>query len=94
VSVFDELKASLNEAVEISQGNKPPSKVTRYEIADVKAIRSSLNVSQNEFAQALGTSVDTIKSWESKRRNPTGLAAKVLATIQENPAVYNKLAEH
>jgi DNA-binding transcriptional regulator YiaG len=29
----------------------------------------------------MGTSVDTIKSWETKRRNPTGLAAKVLATI-------------
>ena len=89
MSVFNEWNASLNEAAEISQGNKPPSKVTRYAIADVKAIRSSLNVSQNESADALGTSADTIKSWESKRRNPTGLA-----TIQENPSVYNKLAEH
>lgn len=31
------------------------------------------------MAKALGTSVDTIKSWGSRRRNPTGLAAKVLA---------------
>ncbi|MDX7421099.1 NadS family protein, partial [Klebsiella pneumoniae] len=52
------------------------------------------NVSQSEMAKALGTSVDTIKSWESKRRNPTGLAAKVLATIKENPAFFRELASH
>ncbi|HAW5513532.1 TPA: helix-turn-helix domain-containing protein, partial [Escherichia coli] len=83
MSFFDELKTSLEEAVEIKQGLKEPARVTRYEIADVKAIREQLNVSQSEMAKALGTSVDTIKSWESKRRNPTGLAAKVLATIKE-----------
>ncbi|NYY76334.1 transcriptional regulator [Escherichia coli] len=93
MSFFDELKTSLEEAVEIKQGLKEPARVTRYEIADVKAIREQLNVSQSEMAKALGTSVDTIKSWESKRRNPTGLAAKVLATIKENPA-FSELASH
>lgn len=91
---FNELKASLEEAVEIKEGRKAPSRVTRYEIADVKAIREQLNVSQSEMALALGTSVDTIKSWESKRRNPTGLAAKVLAVIKSNPAFFYELAAH
>jgi len=91
---FDELKTSLEEAVEINSGKKAPARVTRYEIADVKAIREQLNVSQAEMAKALGTSVDTIKSWESRRRNPTGLAAKVLATIQANPAFFYELAAH
>ena len=94
MSFFDELKTSLEEAVEIKQGLKEPARVTRYEIADVKAIREQLNVSQSEMAKALGTSVDTIKSWESKRRNPTGLAEKVLATIKENPAFFRELASH
>ena len=74
MSFFDELKTSLEEAVAIKQGLKEPARVTRYEIADVKAIREQLNVSQSEMAKALGTSVDTIKSWESKRRNPTVIA--------------------
>lgn len=91
---FDELKTSLEEAVDIKNGNKASSRFTRYEIADVKAIREQLNVSQAEMAKALGTSVDTIKSWESRRRNPTGLAAKVLATIQANPAFFYELAAH
>ncbi|WP_429178697.1 NadS family protein [Aeromonas salmonicida] len=92
--MFDELKASLNEAVEIKQGILEPAVRTRYEVADVKAIRLALNVSQQEFAQALGTSVDTVKSWETRRRNPTGLAAKVLMLMQEKPELYGELAAH
>lgn len=94
MSIFNELKDSLTEAVDIKQGRKPASRVTRYEMADVKALRERLAITQAQLAQALGTSVDTIKSWESKRRNPTGLAAKVLATIQDNPEFYRQLAEH
>ncbi|RLZ15266.1 NadS family protein, partial [Enterobacter hormaechei] len=82
----------LEEAVEIHNGRKAASRVTRYEVADVRAIREQLNITQSEMAKALGTSVDTIKSWESKRRNPTGLAAKVLNVIRENPAFYKALA--
>ena len=94
MSIFNELKDSLTDAVEIKQGRKEASRVTRYEVADVKTLRESLAVTQAQLAQALGTSVDTIKSWESKRRNPTGLAAKVLATIQDNPEFYHQLAAH
>jgi DNA-binding transcriptional regulator YiaG len=94
MSVFNDLKASLEEAVTVEQGLKKASRVTSYEVADVKAIRAQLNVSQVEFAAVLGTSVDTIKSGEKRRRNPTGLAAKVLATIKDNPAVYRELANH
>nr|WP_298375230.1 NadS family protein [uncultured Halomonas sp.] len=91
MNLFDELKTSLEDAVEIHEGRKKAQRSTRYEVADVKTIRARLNVSQKDFANAMGTSVDTIKSWESRRRNPTGLAAKVLSTIQENPAFYKAL---
>lgn len=91
MAMFDDLKASLEEAVDIQQGQKQVGQVTRHEVPDIKAIRAQLNVSQLEFARAMGTSVDTIKSWESRRRNPTGLAARVLAVIRENPEVYRLL---
>ncbi|SDO29466.1 NadS family protein [Vreelandella arcis] len=94
MSIFDELNTSLQEAVEIKKGKAQASRETRHEVADVRAIRAKLHVSQAEFADAMGTSIDTIKSWETKRRNPTGLAAKVLATIQENPSFFNELASH
>ncbi len=94
MSIANELKASLLEAIEIKQERKAPARVTRYELADIKHIRASLSVTQQEFAQALGTSVDTIKSWENGRRNPTGLAAKVLSAIQDNPSLYMEIASH
>jgi DNA-binding transcriptional regulator YiaG len=94
MNIFDDLQTSLQEAADIKQGKARASRITRHEVADVKAIRAKLDVSQSEFAEAMGTSVDTIKSWEAKRRNPTGLAAKVLATIQDNPAFYSELASH
>lgn len=94
MNFFDELKASLEEAVEIKNGVTAPARITRFELTDVKAIRAQLNVTQDEMAKVLGTSVDTIKSWETGRRNPTGLAAKVLATIQTNPQFFQELASH
>jgi putative transcriptional regulator len=94
MSIFNDLKASLEEAVEIKNGSIEASRVTSYAVEDVKAIRTLLQVSQVEFAAALGTSVDTIKSWEKKRRNPTGLAAKVLGVIKDNPALFKELASH
>lgn len=38
MSFFDELKTSLEEAVEIKQGLKKPTRVTRHEIEDAKAV--------------------------------------------------------
>lgn len=94
MSFFNELKTSLEEAVDIEQGKSDATRVTRYEVVDIKTIREQLNVSQREFAEALGTSIDTVKSWEGKRRNPTGLTAKVLSTIRDNPDFYRELASH
>jgi putative transcriptional regulator len=91
MSIFNELKSALEQACEIEHGKRKASRITRYEVADVRRIRAQLNVSQAQFAEALGTSVDTVKSWESKRRNPTGLAAKVLNAIDSNPAIYYQL---
>lgn len=95
MSIFNELQASLEEAVEIQHGRQKPARVTRYEVVDVKSIREDLlKVTQAEFAETMGVSIDTIKSWEGKRRNPAGLAAKVLATIQDDPKIYTALAAH
>lgn len=92
MSLFNDLKQSLEEAIDIEKGKTEASRRTLYQVADVKEIRARLNVSQQEFATALGTSLDTIKSWETQRRNPTGLAAKVLAAIKDNPDLYQELA--
>ncbi|WP_458526480.1 NadS family protein [Onishia taeanensis] len=93
--MYDEHQTSLQEAVDIKQGQAHASRVTHHEVADVKAIRAQLHVSQAEFANTMGTSVDTIRSWETERRNPTGLAAKVMTISlhREPPAIGVNIAK-
>lgn len=55
---------------------------------DIKSIRMRLKVSQHEFAEALGLSQETIKSWEQGRRNPTGLAKKALKLMEKDLELY------
>jgi len=61
MAIFNRLKASLAEAVEIKKGVQTAAVVTRYDIADIKTIREQRNVSQNEMAKALDINPDTIK---------------------------------
>lgn len=91
-SIFDELYISMKQAEAIAKGEMEPANVTRYEIADVKAIRTQLDVSQKELAEAIDVSLDTVKSWEQGRRNPTGLASKVLTLISKEPELYAKFS--
>lgn len=86
-----DLLTSLEQATEIAKGKAKAASVTRYELADVKAIRAELNVTQKELAKAMDVSVDTVKSWEQGRRNPTGLASKILVLLEKEPSLYNKL---
>ncbi len=91
-SIFQDLEASMNQALEIAQNKAKPARVTRYEVADVKALRAKLNVSQKDLALTMNVSVDTVKSWEKGRRNPTGLASKILHLIESEPEIYTKLS--
>ncbi|MGR6839836.1 hypothetical protein ACU5DF_12255 [Aliivibrio wodanis] len=42
---------------------------------------------------AIDVSVDTVKSWEQGRRNPTGLASKVLNLLSKEPELYSKFSD-
>ena len=90
--IFEDLYISMKQAEAIAKGEMSPARVTRYEIADVKAIRAKLNVSQKELAEAIDVSVDTVKSWEQRRRNPTGLASKVLDLLSREPDLLPKFS--
>ena len=90
-SIFADLKASLEEAVQIKNGQLEAAVVAHYDMIDVKAIRTSLNVTQQEFADTIGSSLDTVKSWEAQRRNPTGPTAKLLIAISKQPQLYQDL---
>lgn len=91
--LFDDLCNSMKEMVSIEKGDFVPASenVHRHALPDVKAIRKHANMKQAEFAEAIGLSVDLVRSWEQKRRVPTGMALKVLCLIEQQPGMINTL---
>lgn len=83
--MFKELLESVRQAGAIMRGEMKPSRVFVVEAPDVKAIRSKLGVSQDEFASLLGISVRTLENWEQKRRIPKGPARVLLEVAAAHP---------
>ena len=83
--MFDELLESMKQAVAIRRGEMKPGRVTSYAIPDVKAIRASAGMKQDEFAQAVGVSPSLVQSWEQHKRIPNGASLKMLRVIEKHP---------
>lgn len=49
---------------------------------DIKALRKASGLTQKDFSNWVGVSVDTLKSWECGRRSPARTAARVLRAYQ------------
>ncbi|EFA4386057.1 NadS family protein [Escherichia coli] len=91
--LFDALINSMEEMVAIENGQIQPAEgnIHRHTLPDVKAIRKHAGMKQAEFAEVVGASVDLIRSWEQKRRIPSGIALKMLCLIEREPALINTL---
>lgn len=58
----------------------------------VLAARQQTGLSQAQFADLLGVSVDTIEDWERGRAQPTGAARTLLAVARRHPNVIQDVA--
>lgn len=82
---FENLVRSVRQAGRIRRGKAKPSRVFRFQPADIRAIRDSLGKSQSEFALMIGVSVSTLQNWEQGRRSPVGPARALLKVAAEKP---------
>lgn len=57
----------------------------------IKKLRSQLGLSQVSFAEKVGVSLDTIKSWEIGRRTPTGAYVEMLLLLNEDEDLKSEL---
>jgi putative transcriptional regulator len=60
---------------------------------DVKKIRKSLRMTQEEFAQRFEFPVGTLRHWEQGQREPNGPARVLLMVIATNPDVVCEAIE-
>ncbi|WP_028884486.1 helix-turn-helix domain-containing protein [Taylorella asinigenitalis] len=81
-----ELKASL-----IQCKNKVFARKTVIDKNRVSNIRKKVGLSQSQFANQIGVSTSTLKSWEQGQRNPSGCALKLLNLIEKRPEIIDYL---
>ena len=92
MSVFDDIKTGISEAIAYEQGMLS-AKVTRLNISpvekfsgcEIKEIRKSTGLTQVMFARYMGVSVKTVEAWEAGRNHPEGAACRLLALTRTDP---------
>lgn len=86
---FDLLLKSIKEGKEFREGTSDKSKyrvtIVVPETIDVKAIRTSLEMTQSDFALTFGFSLKSVQFWEQGRRLPEASARAFLKLIEKAP---------
>lgn len=82
---FESIKQGLHEAVAFARGDQSGAIVHEFTPLDVKAIRTKIGMTQNEFASAFGISVGTLRHWEQGSRKPHGPALVLLNVVAKEP---------
>ena len=95
---YDQLKESLEQAIDFKNGDKSKARVSVYELPvpeysadDVVRVRSNLNLSQRSLAIVLGVSPRTVEAWEVGRNEPSGAARNLLYLIERDNNLINQL---
>jgi DNA-binding transcriptional regulator YiaG len=57
---------------------------------DIVALRRFAGLTQQQFSQALGISVHTLRNWEQGRRTPVGPALALLRVAARHPLVLRE----
>lgn len=60
---------------------------------DIVMLRRFVGLSQEQFAQALGISVHTLRNWEQGRRSPHGAALALLRIAARHPKIVRENLE-
>jgi len=60
------------------------------EAGDVAALRRFVGLTQQDFSQALGISVHTLRNWEQGRRYPEGPALALLRIAARHPGIVRE----
>jgi putative transcriptional regulator len=91
-TVADSIRRGLAQAVAYANGSADRSTYGVHvpEEIDVRAIRTKLGMTQDEFAGRFGFSVNTLRHWEQGKRQPEGPTRAYLLVIDREPKVVQK----
>jgi putative transcriptional regulator len=91
-TVADSIRRGLEEAVACARGEADESRYRVHlpERVDVRAIRTRLGMTQEQFAAIFGFSVNTLRRWEQGKRQPEGPTRAYLLVIESDPEAVRK----
>lgn len=93
--VATSIKRGLEEALAYARGEADKSRYRVHvpQTIDVRAIRTQLKMTQEEFAARFGFSVNTLRHWEQGKRQPEGSARAYLTVISRAPKSVRRALE-
>jgi len=92
-TVAKSILRGLEEAVAFAAGDVDQRKYRVHvpRRIDVRAIRTKLGMTQQEFAGEFGFSVNTLRHWEQGKRQPEGPTRAYLLVIDRAPDTVRKV---
>lgn len=84
------IRDSLTQALTDVKAGKY-GRTTKVSVPPVAQTRQKLGLSQSKFANQLGISVNTLRSWEQGVRNPSGAALKLIQLLDKRPELITEL---
>lgn len=89
---FNRIMAGLGEVLDIVEGRAEPARVYAAPAAlDVKALRASMGMTQEQFAAQFGFTKAAVRDWEQHRREPVATARIVLKMIEQEPEAVKRV---
>jgi putative transcriptional regulator len=82
---------SARQAAAIARGDAEAARLYVPAEIDVKAIRTRIGLSQDDFASQFGFSVNQIRDWEQTRSRPLGGVRAYLMMIDARPDIVRQL---
>lgn len=89
---LQEFEGDLLETItQMKKGDYKNWRTTHVSISPIAETRQRVNLSQPKFAEKLGISVNTLRSWEQGLRKPSGAAKTLLDLLSRKPELINEL---
>jgi putative transcriptional regulator len=93
-NIAKEALESLKEFSDHIAGKPTKGRTTTVRIpadVDVRALRTRLGLSQEEFARTYAIPLDTLRKWEQRTRKPDQASRVYLTTIWREPKTIERL---
>jgi putative transcriptional regulator len=91
-TAFTRIEQGLQEALAFTRGTGDGIVHTLdVPMPDVRAIRARTGLSQADFARSIGVAKSTLLNWEQRRRTPDGPARVLLALLDRDPGLVQRM---